>query len=690
MLKKLLQNSSATKLGYITVLLVILMAVLLIIDYKKANDQEHAKTPPGMSGQSSWVEKIVARLKGTMVSKRASGEDLAAFRNSGGGLSKIFSQYPEAEQAVVLKYLLNFARNRSLAKDDLYSLYDYHIWENGSLEKFWQHVFENLEEVDWEPAVYAFTEAVSLMKESSPPEGEKKIIGYVLGESNEVVIFGENSLFYLENAKSGKFQRKMYKELWALKILYYGSGASDLLFVNRQQEGSDSRPVNVVRRLAASVNLEKSLATAGESIEAPLPVHSLICVRDNNALILCIDRSLGYWERLRGEDENGWAFNRIAIADIETVFLQSQIRDSHVSLITKWGYTEFDNLTDEERSSFTLLERAVGGVNPGVRLEFPGVAIANRYYLYEFPQVVEYISRKRILEEGEVIVSLVVANTAPLGKSAVAAKSFPDGVFKWLTDVAAGLARQLGIGSAEKPQPEGPVSFAAVTDRRFFSCVNGEVKYYDLAEGIPFAIKRYDTGRQAVDFFERDFFDENKPLLDNVHETLVFAFQDSFRKVLSGNREKGSSAEEVVIRDKGVVDIKPPIGPDIPHPPVTAGPSDSTFALQENERGYAGMVKLFLEQGTFDEKGELLSALQAASGISDERSAVIREEIRGKLQPLFTIKPNEQGFAGMVKRFAAEGSLEKNAQLLEELASASGISEQRRKQITEWVLKRLQ
>ncbi|MBW7995942.1 MAG: hypothetical protein FVQ81_05080, partial [Candidatus Glassbacteria bacterium] len=442
MLKKFLQSPSATSLGYISVILVLLMALVLIIEFRGRSDGDFGDILPGGSVGSGRVEKIIARLKGAIISQRASGEELAAFNSSESRLSEIFSQYPEEEQAVILKYLLSIAGKMELSKEDIYSLYDYHSWQDGSLEKLWRHVFDNLDNMDWKPVVFAFAKAVAIMQENSSPDGERTISGYALGGSNDLVIFGPNSLFYLEDAKSGKFQWKPYRELWSLTPVYYGSGAIDLILVDRQRKGPlEARPVNLVQGLTSSANLDKALARAGESIAEPLPVHSLICARDSSAMVFCSDSSLGYWRWLRGEEDSGWAFNRIEIADIETVFLNSRIRNGHVSLITSWGYLEFDNLTAGETEAFAMLAKAVGGVNPGAALEFPAVAVANRYYLYEFPRVVEYISRQRILDEGEVIVSMVVANSALPGDYRGLVASFPGGVFKWLSDVTTGLAR---------------------------------------------------------------------------------------------------------------------------------------------------------------------------------------------------------------------------------------------------------
>lgn len=692
MLKKYLKSPSATSLGYISILLVLLMALVLVFEFQGKREGGPGDILPSGSPGVGRVEKIVAGLRNALISQRASGEELAAFKNSESRLGEIFSQYPERDQAVVLKYLLAIAGKMELSREQMYSLYDYHSWQDGSLQKFWSHVFDNLDNMEWKPVVFAFARAVAIMRDNSWPDGDKVLSGYALGGSNDVLVFGPNSLFYLEDARSREFQWKPYRDLWALKRVYYGNGTIDLILVDRQQDGPvKARPVNLVQGLTFSANLDKALSMAGESIAEPLPVHSLVCARDSSAMVFCSDSSLGYWQWLPNGQESGWSFSRIKIADVETVFWDSRIRSGHVSLIFRRGYVEFDNLTAGETAAFAMLAKAVGGVNSGAALQFPAAAVANRYYLYEFPSVVEYISRQRILDDGEVIVSLVVANSALSGDNQGTAANFQDRVIKWLSGLTDRLATRLGIGSSGEDLSRGPVPFAALTDRRFFACVDGEVKYYDLADGIPFAIKRDDVSSQSVDFFERDFFDEDKPLLDNVHENLVPAFQVFFRQVVSGAATGvDTNSLEQVLSDHASTDSEQPPRQEMPPSSLVAVQDSTGVVPRENELGYAGMVKSFLEQGTFEENRELLQTLQAASGIDDQRAQFIVELIKDQLRQLFTIMPNEQGFAGMVERFSKQGSLQQNARLLEQLAAASGISEQRRKEISEWVLERLQ
>jgi len=103
---------------------------------------------------------------------------------------------------------------------------------------------------------------------------------------------------------------------------------------------------------------------------------------------------------------------------------------------------------------------------------------------------------------------------------------------------------------------------------------------------------------------------------------------------------------------------------------------DTAVTFKDNELGYAGMLRTFLSQGNVENNRSILNNLMVASNISVERAKEIEEIIKSQ-----SFKDNELGYVGMLKSFIEQGNLEQNRQLLVTLANSSNISSERAKEI---------
>jgi len=88
------------------------------------------------------------------------------------------------------------------------------------------------------------------------------------------------------------------------------------------------------------------------------------------------------------------------------------------------------------------------------------------------------------------------------------------------------------------------------------------------------------------------------------------------------------------------------------------------------------MLKAFLEQGNIEQNREMLSTLAKSSNIGTERALEIEEIIRRQ-----SFKDNELGYVGMLKSFIEQNNIEQNRPLLATLANSSNISPDRAKEI---------
>ncbi len=114
--------------------------------------------------------------------------------------------------------------------------------------------------------------------------------------------------------------------------------------------------------------------------------------------------------------------------------------------------------------------------------------------------------------------------------------------------------------------------------------------------------------------------------------------------------------------------------------------NDAIGEIKENEKGYVGMVKSLIEKNLIEEQRELLKTLRTSSDISEERSKELEIIIKKELGLIVEIADNEKGFVGIARQFIENGSLEDNVPLLVTLAQSSGISEERKKILLEHLL----
>lgn len=116
-------------------------------------------------------------------------------------------------------------------------------------------------------------------------------------------------------------------------------------------------------------------------------------------------------------------------------------------------------------------------------------------------------------------------------------------------------------------------------------------------------------------------------------------------------------------------------------PPVAFQPEEAEVnieatSIKDNELGYVGMLKAFLEQGNIEQNREMLNTLAKSSNMSIERAIEIEEIIKGQ-----SFKDNELGYVGMLKSFIEQNNIEQNRPLLATLANSSNISPDRAKEI---------
>ena len=118
-------------------------------------------------------------------------------------------------------------------------------------------------------------------------------------------------------------------------------------------------------------------------------------------------------------------------------------------------------------------------------------------------------------------------------------------------------------------------------------------------------------------------------------------------------------------------------------PPKSVTSEDKIIPVatfRDNELGYVGMIRTFQSQGTIEQNRNILVSLAKASNISDERTKEIENIIKSE-----GFNDNELGYVGMLRTFIQQGKLEENRGLLTTLASSSNISIERAREIEELI-----
>ena len=184
-------------------------------------------------------------------------------------------------------------------------------------------------------------------------------------------------------------------------------------------------------------------------------------------------------------------------------------------------------------------------------------------------------------------------------------------------------------------------------------------------------VLEFSTGDNMV--FAGWFFIDDKYERKRLEVKYYFT-EEGFDKILKDAKAQDTATEKITGLE----------GSETKCPAINELDKESQF--QENEKGYVGMVKSFFEQGIIEEQRTVLDTLRISSNISDERAKEIEMIIQKEMGLSVEIEENEQGFVGMVKQFIEKGSLEDNMAMLDTLAESSGISEERKKILLEWIL----
>jgi len=647
--------------------------------------------------------KILSKVKGMVSgSDSPSQAQLDSLQHSGGRLAPALAAVQSQRRGKVAVALALAAREAGLSIPDFAALWNGPSWNNRTFEDFWEHVARGADEELTCRQARALSLALAARSDRGAPAE-----ALAFSASGEALLLDSAGVIWQgeEAGKDSPARAWSWSDLAGLDLdtgaaLGLRPSERRLILLQRDKEVYDRTPVLIAGPLVFSAGVEPALEAARGAHGLPHHVLSLVCLREDCGLVAASDSTVVYWERLESEGVRSWVRRTFAFCDIETVFLDSKLRSDQASLITVSGVLDFEKLQAPEQTAFRALKRRVESVSPRASYELGGLRLDDRYFLYELPEVAECLSREVPLESGEVVLALASAGTARLDRESLKSLGLSAGnLFNW-TGTVGGVAGRLGSQMLNRGLSR--ISFAAVTSKRFILYRNGEIKTYALAEGLPFALKKDKVLASGVDFYARDFFEEGKPLLEDVHQALAQRFLDASKKIVSGNYNfsiaAGSASPDLSVaglkdrlnkeKDQRLGQVSQTLQEKLPSGGLLnqAGTAVAgAFQLKDNEKGYAGMLRTFLSDKARDSNALLLESLRQASGIDSSRASEIERQVRRELGLDMEIKPNELGFVGMLRRFAGEGSLERNTALLGSLAAASGIDTSRARVLTDFV-----
>ncbi|MCE5273036.1 hypothetical protein LLH00_17295 [bacterium] len=657
----------------------------------------------GLTAQCGAI-KILSKVKGIVSgSDSPSQAQLDSLQHSGGRLAPALAAVPTQRRTKVMAGLATAAREAGLSIGDLAGCWNTPGWNNRTFEDFWEHVARGADE----DLACRQARALSLALAARSDHGAA-VEALAFSAAGEAVLLDSSGVTWQDKDSPARYWG--WSDLSGLDLdtgaaLGLRPAERRLIVLQRDKEVYDRTPVLTAWPLVFSAGLEPALEAARRAHGMPRRALSLVCLREDCGLVCAADSTVTYWERLEADGVRTWVRRTFAFRDIETVFLESKLRSDHASLITVSGVLDFDKLEAPEQTAFRALKRRIESVSPRAGYELGGLRLDDRYYLYELPEAAECLSREVPLEPGEVVLALASAGTARLDRESLKSLGLSAGnLFNWSGTVS-GVAGRLGSQMLNRGLSR--ISFAAVTSKRFILYRNGEIKTYALAEGLPFALKKDKVLASGVDFYARDFFEEGKPLLEDVHQALAQRFLDASKKIVSGNYDfsiaAGSTTPELTVaglkdrlnkeKDQRLGQAGQALQEKLPSGGLlnqAGAAAAGAFQLGDNEKGYAGMLRTFLSDKARDSNAPLLESLRQASGIDSSRAAEIERQVRRELGLDMEIKPNEMGFVGMLRRFAGEGSLERNAGLLQSLAAASGVDTARARVLTEFVARESQ
>jgi hypothetical protein len=283
-------------------------------------------------------------------------------------------------------------------------------------------------------------------------------------------------------------------------------------------------------------------------------LRRVLLIRDHMGCITTEQNTLIYWLKLKNDTEN-WSVKEIEYDNIETIFLESKHIKNFARFITSDSYFDFENVSEFERKNLFGLRDEIERLTNRKMFHAYGVKLEERYWLYEFPTIIELVAADRIIDEEETIKGMLIANTANIKGTDLLQKfglnaltlgatialqggggGVEGGIKKYGPEVYDSLKQTSKFITSKfngKDFLENP--FIIISSKRLAYYSKGQTFYYDLVKDIPLIFEEDETYKEVINVYDYKNETRGKLLLKNCNRRMVELGKEHMQNVMTTN-----------------------------------------------------------------------------------------------------------------------------------------------------------
>ena len=410
---------------------------------------------------------------------------------------------------------------------ELFSVMGYFCWTNGSLTHFWKNPIQKSEGDPIKAKLINVLDLLCYARENIGNDSKNIRTMFFSKEFVPIIFFDDRVVYYDSNGKEISLQ--YYKNLSDISVLddHDNQAEKSLYFTRKVNSNFSCCPFSGIQRIIYDEQSGVALELLfNDLIENRRKLSKIVFLRSDMGCVATDMQTLVLWS-VEQENTIEWTINEISFTDIDTIFLDSRYYKNLARFILADSYFDVTIMSNLERERLYEIRDAIEAIHNRKLFHVHGVTLLERYWLYEFPEIIKIISKENLIESEEIVKSLIVANTYKMKGKDLAANI---GIKVGLNLIVAGLGlagnpssiaavvkgygqdayetikqTKKFIGSKFKPMDYSEQPFMIITDTRVVYYDAGlKINYakYLITGDIPFIIEEDDATVNGMNIYE--------------------------------------------------------------------------------------------------------------------------------------------------------------------------------------------
>jgi len=438
---------------------------------------------------------------------------------------------------------------------DFFSLLKSFQWANGSTEQFWNKLFSIIDRNQRKKILLSLSYLLKNIKCNQNEDSKNINIILFDSEAGLLIFYDDRVIYYKVNSEIFTWWYKNLSDISMIK----GDDEQEVNSLFLTAKANNDFPITPflqVKHIITDNQSTELIETISDNlITDRRKLNQVLIIRDDMGCITTEQNTLIYWLKLE-YDTGNWSVKEIEYDNIETIFLESKHIKNFARFITSDSYFDFDHLSEFERKILFDFRDDIERLANRKMFHAYGVKLDERYWLYEFPTIIELVAASRIVDEEETIKGMLIANTANI-KGTDLLKKFGLNALS----VGASIALQGGGGGVEggikksaqevydslkqsskyitsklKGKDYSKEPFIIITSNKLTYYSKGQTFHYNLMKDIPFIFEEDDTYKEAINIYDYKNGKKGSILIKNCNKHMVEIGKENMQSLMNTKR----------------------------------------------------------------------------------------------------------------------------------------------------------